>query len=123
MAERADGSIIVDTEIDTEGFKAGSNKIQKAISSMNSKMKNLGPTFQKALSGSASAMSSFDAKATVLESTISEIETELQKLGSAKVPTDTYAGLIESADKCGYKLDTSYQKQKKMKATGVSKNS
>lgn len=123
MAEHADGSIIVDTEIDTEGFKAGSNKIQKAISSMNSKMKNLGPTFQKALSGSASAMSSFDAKATILESTISEIETELQKLGSAKVPTDIYAGLIESADKCGYKLDTLYQKQKKMKATGVSKNS
>lgn len=113
MAEHADGSIIVDTEIDTEGFKAGSNKIQKAISSMNSKMKNLGPTFQKALSGSASAMSSFDAKATILESTISEIETELQKLGSAKVPTDIYAGLIESADKCGYKLDTLYQKQKK----------
>ena len=123
MAEHADGSIIVDTEIDTEGFKAGSNKIQKAISSMNSKIKNLGPTFQKALSGSASAMSSFDAKATILESTISDIETELQKLGSAKVPTDIYAGLIESADKCSYKLDTLYQKQKKMKATGVSKNS
>lgn len=123
MAEHADGSIIVDTEIDTEGFKAGSNKIQKAISSMNSKMKNLGPTFQKALSGSASAMSSFDAKATILENTISEIETELQKLGSTKVPTDIYAGLIESADKCSYKLDTLYQKQKKMKATGVSKNS
>ncbi len=123
MAEHADGSIIVDTEIDTEGFKAGSNKIQKAISSMNSKMKNLGPTFQKALSGSASAMSSFDAKATSLESTISEIETQMQKIGSTKIPTDDYKEICAEANKAEQALFKLYERRDKLEAVGTNKGS
>ena len=38
MAEHADGSIIVDTEIDAQGFKAGSSELQRAIKSLNTKM-------------------------------------------------------------------------------------
>lgn len=123
MAEHADGSIIVDTEVDTEGFKAGSDRIQKAINSMNSKMKNLGPTFQKALSGSASAMSSFDAKASVLESTISEIETQMQHLGSTNIPTDDYQWLTTEIQKAKNELVKLEEKQIKMEDTGVKKNS
>lgn len=123
MAEHADGSIIVDTEMDTEGFKAGSDKIQKAINSMNSKMKNLGPTFQKALSGSASAMSSFDAKASVLESTISEIEAQMQHLGSTNIPTDDYQWLTAEIQKADNELSKLCDRQAKMKATGVNRNS
>ena len=67
MAEHADGSIIVDTEIDPQGFKAGSSELQRAIKSLNKKMEALGPTFQKALSGNASALASFDSKAAALQ--------------------------------------------------------
>ena len=123
MAEHADGSIIVDTEIDAEGFKAGTEKIHKAIGSLNNKMKNLGPTFQKALSGNAGAVSSFDAKAAVLESTISEIESQMRSLGSTNVPTDDYQWLTTEIEKAKDQLMKLEEKQIKMDATGVKKNS
>ncbi len=123
MAEHADGSIIVDTEIDAEGFKAGTEKIHKAIGSLNSKMKSLGPTFQKALSGNAGAVSSFNAKAAVLESTISEIESQMRSLGSTNVPTDDYQWLTTEINKANAELTKLYERQSKMEATGVKQNS
>ena len=123
MAEHADGSIIVDTEIDAEGFKAGTEKIHKAIGSLNSKMKSLGPTFQKALSGNAGAVSSFNAKAAVLENTIAEIESQMKSLGSTNVPTDDYQWLTTEINKANAELTKLYERQSKMEATGVKQNS
>ena len=123
MAEHADGSIIVDTEIDAEGFKAGTEKIHKAIGSLNSKMKSLGPTFQKALSGNAGAVSSFNAKAAVLENTIAEIESQMKSLGSTNVPTDDYQWLTTEINKANAELNKLYERQSKMEATGVKQNS
>ena len=123
MAEHADGSIIVDAEIGTEKFKAGSSELKKALSSLNSKMKSLGPTFQKALSGNAGAVSSFNAKAAVLENTIVEIESQMKSLGSTNVPTDDYQWLTTEINKANAELTKLYERQSKMEATGVKQNS
>ena len=123
MAEHADGSIIVDTEMDLEGFKAGSSKVQKAVKSMNTTFKNLGPTFQKALSGNASAISSFDAKAAALESTISEIESQMQKLTHTKIPTDDYQEMVDGANEAERALYKLYERRDKMEAIGTSTES
>lgn len=123
MAEHADGSIIVDTEIDEKGFKAGSDRIQKAINSMNSKMKSLGPVLQKALSGSSSALSSFDTKADSLEDTISEIESKMKQLGNSKIATSEYDNLCKNIEKADQALFKMYDRRDKMEAIGTSKDS
>lgn len=99
MAEHVDGSIVVDTELDSEGFQAGSSELQKAVKSLNTKMQALGPTFQKALSGNQSAITAFDAKAAALKKTISEIETKMTDLGNQKVPTAIYTKMRADAQK------------------------
>ena len=123
MAEHADGSIIVDTEIDAQGFKAGSSELQRAIKSLNTKMEALGPAFQKALSGNASAISTFDAKAAALESTISDIEAKMESLGGKRVPTEHYQWLTTEIEKAKNELMKLDEKQVKMEATGVKQNS
>ena len=123
MAEHADGSIIVDTEIDAQGFKAGSSELQRAIKSLNTKIEALGPTFQKALSGNASAISTFDAKAAALESTISDIEAKMESLGGKRVPTEHYQWLTTEIEKAKNELMKLDEKQVKMEATGVKQNS
>lgn len=123
MAEHADGSIIVDTEIDAQGFKAGSSELQRAIKSLNTKIQSLGPTFQKALSGNSSAIAAFGAKASALESTISEIEAKMKSLGQTQVPTDGYQWLTTEIQKAENELDKLIEKQIKMEDTGVRKNS
>ena len=123
MAEHADGSIIVDTEIDAQGFKAGSSELKGAIKSLNTKIQSLGPTFQKALSGNSSAIATFEAKASALESTISEIEAKMESLGSKRVPTEDYQWLTTEIQKAQQELSKLYEKQSKMEATGVKQNS
>ena len=123
MAEHADGSIVVDTEMDLEGFKAGSSKMQKAVNSMNTTFKNLGPTFQKALSGNISAISSFEAKAAALESTISEIKGKMESLAQTQIPTDDYQWLTTEIEKAKNELIKLEEKQIKMENTGVKRSS
>lgn len=123
MAEHADGSIIVDTEIDPQGFKAGSSELQRAIKSLNKKMEALGPTFQKALSGNAGAISSFNSKASALEDTISQLEAKLESLGNTRVPTEDYRWLTTEIEKAKNQLTKLEEKEIKMSATGVNQNS
>lgn len=120
---QADGSIIVDTELDTQGFAAGSKELQRAIKSLNSKVNALGPTMKKAVSGSTSALSTFEGKAETLEKTISVLEEKLKSLGSQRLPTEDYAWLQTELEKAEKALEKLEDRQAKMQATGVKENS
>ena len=48
MAGQADGSIVVDTELQTEGFDKGSKEMQRAVRSLQSKVDGV-QTFRKSL--------------------------------------------------------------------------
>lgn len=123
MAEHVDGSIIVDAEIGTKKFKAGSSELKGAIKSLNNKVQSLGPTFQKALSSNSSAIATFDAKASALERTITEIEAKMKNLGNTPVLTDDYQWLTTEIQKANNELSKLYDRQAKMEATGVKQNS
>lgn len=123
MADEADGSIIIDTEIDPTGFEKDSAKLRNAIRSLNKKVENLRPTFNKAIAGSASALSSFNAKAEVLESNIADIEDEMSKLATKTVPTEEYQKACNSVEKFEEKLAALEARQEKLANRGVSENS
>lgn len=123
MAGQADGSIIVDTEIDAAGFRAGSTELQRAIKSLNTKVENLGPTLQKVVSGGRGALSAFDAKAAALENTISELKAKLASLGEQRVPTDDYQWLATEIGKAKNELAKLEEKQSKMQDLGVKESS
>ncbi len=123
MAEQADGSIVVDTELDTKGFKAGSSELHSAIKSLGKKVEALGPIFQKGISGNASAIANFNGKAATLESTIQKIEAEMESLGNTQVPTDDFVWLTREIEKAENELNKLYDREAKMEGTGVKKNS
>lgn len=123
MAQQADGSIIVDTELDTQKFQAGSAEMHRAVKSLAGTVKSLGPTFQKALSGSESAASTFNAKAAALEDTIAELQEKLRGLENARVPTDDFQWLTTEIEKANSQLNALEDKQAKMRDTGVKTNS
>lgn len=123
MAGQADGSIIVDTQLDSEGFKAGSAELKGAIKSLSKEMSNLGPMFKEAMAGSGGAVSSFKTETKNLENTISELESKLQDLGGAQIPTKDFADLTAEEEKAGQKLEQLLNKQERLQAIGVSENS
>lgn len=123
MSEHADGTIIVDTEIDPQGFEADSAKLQKAIQSLNRKMATLGTTFKKAMSGNGTAVTAFQDKAAELENTVADIEKKMEHLGNEKVQTDAYAQLCKEANAAEQALLKLYNRQERMEAVGVKTDS
>ena len=51
MASNADGSIVIDTELDNSGFKAGEGKLLSAINSLVNKIDNIGESVKQSFSG------------------------------------------------------------------------
>ncbi len=123
MANHTDGSIIIDTELNPEGFKKGSDGLEKALKSLSSKMDSLGPTFDKALKGNARAIQTFEGKVKSLETTIGDLEKKMEALGESRVPTDEYKWLTAEIEKARKKLIDLEEKQIKFEDTGVKKNS
>lgn len=123
MAGQADGSIIVDTELDSEGFRAGSKELQTAVKSLNKQVGSLGPTFNKALRGNEKAMESFDLKASALEDTIAEVEAKMESLGNQRGPTKEYTALQKEWEAADLAAERLHARLKKMQATGVKENS
>lgn len=120
MAEHADGSIIVDTEIDAQGFKAGSSELLAAIKSLSNEVKNLGQTLKETFSGNDKNVGAADNKIQMYESTIASLQeqvqslqatvTELQgklnNLGSNKNVDTPVDGISETAQVAGEKIAT-----------------
>lgn len=123
MAGQADGSIVVDTELQTEGFDKGSREMQRAIGSLQTKVNNLAPTMKKAMRGSASALESFDGKVGPMRETISALEENLEQLGKARLPTEDYQWLQTEIAKAEKELDKLLNKEAAYEDLDVSKSS
>ena len=123
MAGQADGSIVVDTELQTEGFDKGSREMQRAIGSLQTKVNNLAPTMKKAMRGSASALESFDDKVGPMRETISALEEKLEQLGKARLPTEDYQWLQTEIAKAEKELDKLLNKEAAYEDLDVSKSS
>lgn len=123
MAGQADGSIVVDTELQTEGFDKGSREMQRAIGSLQTKVNNLAPTMKKAMRGSASALESFDGKVGPMRETISALEENLEQLGKARLPTEGYQWLQTEIAKAEKELDKLLNKEAMYEDMDVNKSS
>ena len=119
----ADGSIIVDTEIDSSGFKSGSTQLKSAINSLVRQVNGLGPAFQKAIAGNTKAMGTFEAKASALKAKIAELETQMTKLGTKRLPTADYKYFTLELEKAKNQLAQLEAREAKMKATRVNQKS
>ena len=120
---QADGSIVVDTELQTEGFDKGSKDMQRAVRSLQSKVDGLAPTMKKAMRGSASALESFDAKVGPLRETISALEDKMAQLGKIRIPTEDYSWLQTEIAKAEKELDKLLNKEVMYEDMDVNKSS
>lgn len=87
MAGQADGSIIIDTELDPKGFEAGSKELLSAIQSLTQEIKTFGESLKELLGKPLSPKIDINAaeeKVETLETQVKELENELENLkGSA----------------------------------------
>ena len=119
----ADGSIVVDTTIDSSGFKAGSDKLKRAVDSLAASFDKIGSKVQTALDGDTTSMRALEREAAKLEEQIKKNEAEMEKLGSTKFTTAEFENLSKEVEKATKKLYDLYSRRDKLEALGVDKQS
>lgn len=129
MAGQADGSIIIDIELSSDSFKAGSAELLAAIKSLSEEVKNLGATlkgiFSKPLtptidtSSAEDNVDALDAKVRELESSIEELQnnrateeaaTPQINLGSTTQKASDLQKQIEAVNTSVERLEPTFQK-------------
>lgn len=82
MAYEPDGSIIVDTELDTQGFKAGSKEIKAAVIALINEIRHFGEDISKIFDNSSKGAAESSRQTEAYETTISNLRLEIQNLKS-----------------------------------------
>ena len=87
MGGQADGSIIIDTELNSEGFKAGSEELLAAIKSLSAQVKTLGDTLKTVFQGNNLGQGSNGAEGQImaLQTRIQELEAELEAVRNQQI--------------------------------------
>ena len=117
----SDGSIYVNTELDSEGFESGSDRLKAAVKSLESQVSKLGPMLKNAIKGGD--FSGYRASAADAKAAISEMERELEALGHKEVPTDRYNQLTQAMDRAAAEAEKLRARQQAMRASGVDESS
>lgn len=119
----ADGSVILDTQMDLSGVKVGEEELKDGLKRMASSLEGLG---KKATASVEKEISSIGKLGSQIKQQIDKVETLKQKVAEfseQKVPTGEYKDLQKQIDKATEKLNSLMDRQDKFLGTGGKKNS
>lgn len=118
MAKGADGSIIIDTALDSSGFNAGSAKLSKACDSLINKVGNMSARLQSGFVPGSGLDKMAEQTATV-QHEIDVLQEKLNALGDTPIKTDDYAGLEQALKKAENELLKYQDRQNLMRDMGI----
>lgn len=120
MVRNADGSVIIDTELDSSDVVIGAKEIEKRIASFASSVDRFGAKLQKATAGYASNAAEIMSRE--YSKGFEGAAAKLRDLANVKIPTDEYRKLNSEVEKVGTQLEKLLTRQEKLEELGVSKN-
>lgn len=118
MAKGADGSIIIDTALDSSGFNAGSAKLSKACDSLINKVGNMSARLQSGFVP-GSGLDKMAAQTATVRHEIDVLQEKLNALGDTPIKTDDYAGLEQALKKAENELLRYQDRQNLMRDMGI----
>lgn len=119
----ADGSIIIDSELNAKGFEAGVKDIKKDVTSLGKGLNSMRSSLEKAFSGNQRSVKAFHNKAAEMQKAISGLKETLSSLGSTKVQSKAFTDLQKESDQLDNKLGRIASKLEKMATLGVGADS
>lgn len=122
MAER-DGTIVIDTQIDTKGVDAGSEKTEASLRRMAKKVNDIGATAKAALNKQIDAFAKLDNEYAAQEQKVESLRKKVAEYGNQKIPTDEYKEIQTQIEQATAKLNRLKEAQERYIAGGGKKNS
>jgi|GEM_PF-1867010 len=132
MAGQTDGSIRIDTGLDSTGFEKGSEQMQRAAESLEQTITRSGENIQHAVDGmfTGASTAALNDEMSRAEVAIAKAELKLQKAQQAladfaqtEIPTGEYKKLTSEAEKTEAALLRLYDRRDAMSDMGISEDS
>lgn len=123
MAGQADGYIIIDTEIDTNGAKAGSKELEANVRQCISSINGLGDKAKASLNKQANAFSKLNDQYREQEKRVEQLKEKVSELGKQQIPTDEYKEIQAQIESAKTQMDKLIYAQEKFVALGGSEDS
>lgn len=120
---QADGYIIIDTEINADGMKAGSREVEAAVRRMANSVEDMGSKARTALNKQADSFSKLNQEYAAQEQKVSNLKKKIAEYGEQKIPTEEYREIQAQIDRATQKLSSLESAQERFLATGGKKNS
>lgn len=120
---QADGTVLIDTEIDTSGMKPGTKEVEAAVRRMANGIDDLGKKSEIAVQKQAAAFAKLNSQYAAQEQKVKKLREELEAYAETKIPTQEYLEIQAQIEKTEQKLSALTERQQKFLDTGGKSNS
>lgn len=123
MAKHADGTIVINTAIETDGFKKGSKDMEAAFRKAAVNLEGVSEKIQISVEKSIQAFSKQNAAYREQEARVDSLKDKIKEAQSQKVESTAFANLNKEIDQYQRKLDAAIEKEIRFMDTGGSTKS
>lgn len=120
---QADGTILIDTEINADGMKAGSKEVEAAVRRMASSVDDMGTKAKTALNKQVDAFVKLNQEYAAQSRKVDELKKKVSEYGNQKIPTDEYREIQNQITQATTKMDRLIAQQERFLNMGGSTKS
>ena len=115
---QADGTILIDTEINADGMKAGSKEVEAAVRRMAASVNDLGTKAKTALNKQVDSFAKLNSEYAAQAKKVDQLKDKVAEYGKQKIPTAEYAEVQSQIEKAREKMDRLVASQEKFISVG-----
>lgn len=123
MARHADGTIVINTAIETDGFKKGSKDMEAAFRKAAHNLEGVSEKIQISIEKSVQAFEKQNAAYREQEARVESLKAKIEEAQSEKVESQAFTDINKQIDDYQKKLDAAIEKEIRFMETGGSTGS
>lgn len=120
---QADGTILIDTEIDADGMKAGSKEVEAAVRRMADSVSDLGNKAKTALNKQVNSFAKLNNEFAAQKKKVDELRKKVAEYGNQKIPTAEYEKLQRELSEIEKKYSELNAQRRKWESLGIGNES
>lgn len=120
---QADGSIIIDTEINSDGMSAGSREIESSLRKMANELNGVSAKTKASIEKQIDSFSKLGREYARQSEKVEELKRKVAEYGNQKIPTEEYREIQAQIDQATAKMNRLTEAQERFLANGGKKNS
>lgn len=120
---QTDGSIIIDTEINSDGMSAGSREIESSLRKMANELNGVSAKTKASIEKQIDSFSKLSREYARQSEKVEELKRKVAEYGNQKIPTEEYKALQEKIETTTEKMNELIKAQEWFKSNGGDVNS